>query len=92
MSERLPLSGIRVLDIASWIAAPAAAVVLGDFGADVIKVEPPGEGDPHRLNYTLPQAPKSEVNYPWHLDARNKRSIALDLKARAARPVLLVSR
>jgi formyl-CoA transferase len=88
MSERLPLEGIRVLDIASWIAAPAAAVVLGDFGADVIKVEPPGEGDPHRMNYTLPQAPKSAVNYPWHLDSRNKRSIALDLKSPAGRAAL----
>ena len=88
MADRLPLEGIRVLDVASWIAAPAAAVVLGDFGADVIKVEPPETGDPHRLNYTLPQAPRSEVNYPWHLDSRNKRSVALDLKSEAGRLAL----
>ncbi len=44
----LPLSGLLVLDVASFIAAPVAATVLGDYGADVIKVEPPGEGDPNR--------------------------------------------
>jgi len=76
----LPLDGLRVLDVSSFIAAPAAAVVLGDYGADVIKVEPPGEGDPHRANINLTSFPKAAVNYPWHLDARNKRSIALDLK------------
>ncbi|MFN3745246.1 MAG: CaiB/BaiF CoA transferase family protein [Hyphomicrobiaceae bacterium] len=80
MTSRLPLDGLRVLDVSSFIAAPAAAVVLGDYGADVIKVEPPGEGDPHRANINLTSFPKAEVNYPWHLDARNKRSIALDLK------------
>jgi formyl-CoA transferase len=80
MTTGLPLEGIRVLDVSSFIAAPAAAVVLGDYGADVIKVEPPGEGDPHRANIKLTSFPKSPVNYPWHLDARNKRSIALDLK------------
>jgi formyl-CoA transferase len=74
------LDGLRVLDVSSFIAAPAAAVVLGDYGADVIKVEPPGEGDPHRANINLTSFPKAAVNYPWHLDARNKRSIALDLK------------
>jgi formyl-CoA transferase len=80
MANSLPLEGLRVLDVSSFIAAPAAAVALGDYGADVIKVEPPGEGDPHRGNINLTSFPKSEVNYPWHLDARNKRSIALDLK------------
>lgn len=86
---RLPLDGIKVLDVASWIAAPAAAVVLGDFGADVVKIEPPGEGDPHRANgATLTSVPKSEVNYLWHLDARNKRSVALDLKNADGRAAL----
>jgi crotonobetainyl-CoA:carnitine CoA-transferase CaiB-like acyl-CoA transferase len=88
MSTRLPLEGLRVLDVSSFIAAPAAAVVLGDYGADVIKVEPPGEGDPHRSNINLTSFPKAEVNYPWHLDARNKRSIALDLKRPEGRAAL----
>lgn len=88
MTTPLPLDGLRVLDVSSFIAAPAAAVVLGDYGADVIKVEPPGEGDPHRANIKLTSFPKSPVNYPWHLDARNKRSIALDLKHPDGRAVL----
>jgi crotonobetainyl-CoA:carnitine CoA-transferase CaiB-like acyl-CoA transferase len=88
MTDTLPLAGIRVLDVSSFIAAPAAAVALGDYGADVVKVEPPGEGDPHRTNINIASFPKSQVNYPWHLDARNKRSIALDLKNPEGRAVL----
>ena len=89
MPSHLPLEGVKVLDIASWIAAPAAAVVLGDYGADVIKVEPPGEGDPHRANgINLTSVPKSAINYMWHLDARNKRSVALDLKLADGRAAL----
>ncbi len=72
--------GLRVLDVASFIAAPAAATVLSDFGADVIKVEPPGSGDPWRTLSVQPGMPESEHNYCWTLESRNKRSIALDLK------------
>lgn len=88
MTNRLPLEGLTVLDVSSFIAAPAAAVVLGDYGADVIKVEQPGEGDPHRANINLTNFPNAQVNYPWHLDARNKRSIALDLKSPRGRAAL----
>lgn len=89
MTGQLPLDGIKVLDVATWIAAPAAAVVLGDYGADVIKIEQPGDGDPHRANgANLPSVPKSPVNYLWHLDARNKRSVALDLKHEKGRAAL----
>jgi crotonobetainyl-CoA:carnitine CoA-transferase CaiB-like acyl-CoA transferase len=88
MPEALPLEGLRVLDIATWIAAPAAATVLGDYGAEVIKVEQPGEGDPHRANYKLPHLPQSAINYTWHLDSRNKRSLALDLKHPEGRKAL----
>jgi formyl-CoA transferase len=88
MSEALPLEGIRVLDVSTYIAGPAAAVVLGDYGADVIKVEQPGEGDPNRSMVSVAAYPKSEVNYPWLMDARNKRSIALDLKHASGRAVL----
>src|SRR3990172_2969510 len=82
----LPLAGIRVLDVASFIAAPVAATVLGDYGADVIKVEPPGEGDPNRtIAIVAAGYPKSSVSYPWHLDSRGKRSLAIDLKNERAR-------
>jgi crotonobetainyl-CoA:carnitine CoA-transferase CaiB-like acyl-CoA transferase len=86
--SRLPLEGLKVLDVSSFIAAPAAAVVLSDYGADVIKVEQPGEGDPHRSNMGLVSFPKASVNYPWHLDSRNKRSLALDLKSADGRAAL----
>ena len=59
MSEPLPLEGLRVLDISSFIAGPAAAVALADFGADVIKIEPPGTGDPYRNLPNLPGYPHS---------------------------------
>ncbi|MEO6956155.1 MAG: CoA transferase, partial [Antricoccus sp.] len=71
--------GLKVIDCASYIAAPAAAAVLADFGADVIKVEPPGAGDPLRQLPTFPGMPRSEHNYPWIIDNRGKRGLALDL-------------
>jgi len=84
----LPLAGLRVLDISSFIAAPAAAVVLGDWGAEVIKVEGP-DGDPNRaIMHDSSNYPKAEVNYPWQMDSRNKRSIVLDLKKSEARTAL----
>jgi len=83
------LQGLHVLDLASWIAGPAAATVLSDFGADVIKVEPPGIGDTYRYFSQLAISPHVPgFNYTWQLDNRNKRSIALNLKSAAARPVL----
>lgn len=88
-SEPLPLEGLKVLDISTFIAAPAAAVALADFGADVIKIEAPGEGDPHRHNYKRAATyPRSDHNFPLQLDGRLKRSITLDLKNPAARPVI----
>jgi crotonobetainyl-CoA:carnitine CoA-transferase CaiB-like acyl-CoA transferase len=84
----LPLAGLRVLDISSFIAAPAAAVVLGDWGADVIKIEGP-DGDPNRtIMNDSSNYPKAQVNYPWQMDSRNKRSLALDLKKPDARAAL----
>ena len=74
------LSNLRVLDIATFIAGPAAATVLGDFGAEVIKIEAPGEGDPHRLLGQAHSIPQHPVNFCWHMDSRNKKSIALNLK------------
>jgi crotonobetainyl-CoA:carnitine CoA-transferase CaiB-like acyl-CoA transferase len=80
--------GLRVIDCSSFIAAPGAATVLSDFGADVIKVEPPGAGDPVRNLARLPGTPKGEHNYGWLLDNRNKRGLALDLAKPEAQAVL----
>lgn len=79
--DRDLFAGLKVIDCASFIAAPAAATVLSDFGADVIKIEPPGEGDAYRNLCQAPGYPISEHNYAWILESRNKRSIALDLKS-----------
>jgi len=80
--------GLKVLDCASFIAAPAAATVLGDFGAEVIKIEPPGSGDPYRLLPNLPGYPRSEHNFAWMLESRNKKSLALDLSKPEGQAVL----
>jgi crotonobetainyl-CoA:carnitine CoA-transferase CaiB-like acyl-CoA transferase len=80
-------SGLKVVDLASFIAGPGAAVILSDFGADVIKVEPPS-GDLWRHGHQIPPQPQAEDPYPWHLANRNKRGITLDLKSPSAQPVL----
>ena len=81
-------AGLKVLDCASFIAAPAAATVLSDFGADVIKIEPPGAGDPYRNLPNLPGYPKSEHNYAWLMEGRNKKSLALYLAKPEGQAVL----
>lgn len=93
MSDPL-FAGLKVIDCASYVAAPAAATVLADFGADVIKIEPPGDGDPWRTMYRRPGMPAAEHNHPWLMDNRNRRGLVLDLKAESGRAVLerLVSR
>src|SRR6201985_847916 len=87
MSEDKIFSGIRVVDLASFIAGPAAATILSDFGADVIKVEPP-DGEMWRNGHKIPPQPHSEEPYPFELANRNKRGVALDLKAASAQQVL----
>jgi crotonobetainyl-CoA:carnitine CoA-transferase CaiB-like acyl-CoA transferase len=88
MADENIFSALKVVDLASFLAAPGAATILSDFGADVIKVEPPGSGDPHRHTYKIPPQPVSDENYAWHLDNRNKRGLAVDLKSPHAREIL----
>jgi crotonobetainyl-CoA:carnitine CoA-transferase CaiB-like acyl-CoA transferase len=71
--------GLKVIDCGSFIAAPTAATVLADFGADVVKIEPPGGGDAFRTVPKLPGMPQSHHPYGWLLDNRSKRGLALDL-------------
>jgi crotonobetainyl-CoA:carnitine CoA-transferase CaiB-like acyl-CoA transferase len=73
-----PLAGVRVVELGVWVAGPAAGGILADWGAEVVKIEPPGQGDPARsfarmLGGDLPWNP------PFEMDNRGKRSIALDL-------------
>lgn len=83
------LSGIKVLEIATFVFGPGAGAILSDFGADVIKVESPGLGDPLRHAHKAPPFMKCDFDYPWQQDNRNKRSIALNLKNDEGREVLL---
>src|SRR3954453_23949218 len=80
--------GLKILDCASFTAAPAAATVLSDFGAEVIKIEPPVTGDPYRNLPNLPGYPHSPHNFAWMLESRNKRSLALDLAKSEGQAVL----
>jgi formyl-CoA transferase len=82
-------SGLKVLDVGTWIAAPVAATILADLGADVIKVEQPIHGDAYRKLAESPIGPRPSVNAYWIGDARNKRSITLNLQTQEARDVLL---
>jgi crotonobetainyl-CoA:carnitine CoA-transferase CaiB-like acyl-CoA transferase len=83
------LSGIRVIDCGTYIAGPAAATVLSDFGAEVIKIERPPFGDPYRYLSKNPGMPLSDHLFCWMLDARNRKSLALNLENDAAREALL---
>src|SRR5580704_4306481 len=80
-------TGVRVVDLASFIAGPGAATILSDFGAEVIKVEPP-DGELWRHGQKIPPQPHSEEPYPFQLANRNKRGVALNLKAESAEQVL----
>jgi formyl-CoA transferase len=74
-----------VIDAASFIAGPVATTAMADFGADVVKIEPPG-GDTYRVRNA--GYPPSPYNFPWIVDNRNKRGVAIDLRTEDGRRVL----
>ncbi|MBT2543715.1 CoA transferase [Streptomyces sp. ISL-44] len=80
-----PLAGLRVLDLATLFAGPLAATLLGDFGAEVVKVEHPGRPDPSRGHGPA----KDGIGLWWKLLGRNKRTITLDLSTPGGRDTLL---
>jgi crotonobetainyl-CoA:carnitine CoA-transferase CaiB-like acyl-CoA transferase len=80
-------SDLLVIDCASYVAGPAAATIMSDFGARVIKIEPPGEGDNYRTLIKYRGA-EDVIDYFWTLDSRNKESLAVDLKDPEARAFL----
>jgi crotonobetainyl-CoA:carnitine CoA-transferase CaiB-like acyl-CoA transferase len=78
-----PMEGVKVVEVGQWVAGPAAAAMLGDWGADVVKIEPP-DGDPFR---GLLSALGPGISPPFELDNRNKRSVALNLGSEEGREI-----
>jgi formyl-CoA transferase len=83
------LSGITVIDCGTYVAGPASATVMSDFGAEVIKIERPGGGDLWRLYSKLPGVARSDLDWCWVLTSRNKKSVALDLGQPDGRAALI---
>ena len=79
-----PLAGLKVVELGQLIAGPFAAKTLADFGAEVVKIEPPGAGDPLR-NWRLL---KNGTSVWWQVQSRNKRSVALDLRQPDAQDIV----
>jgi formyl-CoA transferase len=76
VNDRRPLAGLRVVEMGALIAGPFCAKVLAEFGAEVIKIEPPGEGDPLRKWRYM----KDGTSLWWHVQSRGKQSVTLDLR------------
>lgn len=83
-ANSLPLQDLKVIEMGQLIAGPFASKLLGEFGADVLKIEPPGVGDPLRKWRKL----KDGTSLWWHVQSRNKRSLTLDLKTPEAQAIV----
>src|SRR6202142_1505055 len=79
-----PLTGVKVLELGSLIAGPYASALFAQFGADVIKIEPPGVGDPLRKWRKLHDG----TSLWWYVQSRNKKSVSLDLKSEEGRKII----
>jgi crotonobetainyl-CoA:carnitine CoA-transferase CaiB-like acyl-CoA transferase len=79
-----PLAGIRVIELGTMVAGPVAATLLGDFGADVIKIEQPKGGDPIRQSGAIVEG---ESLY-WNVEGRNKRSVTIDMRVKEGQALL----
>ena len=78
------LAGLKVVELGQLIAGPFASKLLGEFGADVVKIEPPGTGDPLRKWRVL----KDDTSLWWHVQTRNTRSLALDLRSEEGQEIV----
>ena len=84
MAGQQVLAGVKVLELGQLIAGPFCGKTLGDFGAEVIKIEPPGQGDPLRKWRLL----KDGTSVWWQVQARNKQSVTLDLRVAEGQALL----
>ena len=80
-----PLAGVKVLELGTLIAGPYCSAVLAQFGADVIKIETPGEGDPLRTWRKTHQG----TSYWWYSQSRNKKSVTVNLKSERGQQIIL---
>jgi formyl-CoA transferase len=78
------LEGLKIIELGQLIAGPFAAKLLGEFGAEIIKIEPPGEGDPLRKWRKI----ENGTSLWWHVQSRNKKSVSLDLKCPEGQEIL----
>ncbi len=83
------LSGLRVIDCGTYVAGPASTTIMSDFGAEVLKIERPQGGDLYRFMADLPGFAQADLNWPWILTSRNKKSVALDLSSPQGRDILI---
>src|SRR5438093_13292092 len=83
-----PLEGVRVVELGLWVAGPSAAAMLGDWGASVIKLEPPA-GDPFRGLFAWLMGSPASLNPTLELDNRGNRIVALDMEKAEAREVVM---
>ncbi len=84
-SREMALDGLKVIELGQLIAGPFAAKLLGEFGAEIVKIEPPNGGDPLRKWRKL----ENGTSLWWHVQSRNKKSVTLDLKTPEGRGILL---
>jgi formyl-CoA transferase len=82
------LDGIRVLELADLVFLPSATAIMADFGAEVIKLEPPGIGDMNRVHHKFGGMPSSDFPYLFHVDNRNKKSLAVNLREAAGQELV----
>ena len=83
-----PMDGVKVVEMGVWVAGPAAGGILADWGADVIKIEPPGLGDPAR-SFGQMLGGDLDINPVFEMDNRSKRSVVLDLTKPEAMEIAL---
>ena len=77
-AEKLPMSGVRIIDVGTFLAGPYAASILGEFGAEVLKVEHPIAGDPMR-HFGTPTK-RHDATLAWLSEGRNRKSVTIDLR------------
>src|SRR5262245_29911172 len=83
-----PMEGVRVVELSAWVVGPAVGGILADWGADVVKIEPPRGGDPYRAFYSASVGLPLPINPMFELDNRGKRSLAVDLGTEAGRAIV----